>query len=90
MDREQNIRKKLLFRGNHRGTKELDLLVGGFISNCINSLNEKEIINLEDLLKENDLDLYNWITKKELPPIHYQNSLMQKLQNFKINASSFS
>jgi antitoxin CptB len=78
------LRKKLLFRSNHRGTKEMDILLGRFADINITSLTDQEVIDLEELINENDPDLYNWITGKISPPTHYQNSLMHKLQKFTI------
>lgn len=84
------LRKKLLFRSNHRGTKELDLLIGKFATFYINDLSEEEIFDLEEILNENDPDLYNWVTKHIDPPKKYQHSLMSKFQNFKVYETNFS
>lgn len=81
------LRKRLLFRSNHRGMKEIDLLLGRFADLNIDILNDEEIADLDELLNENDPDLYNWITNKVLPPVRYQHQLMKKLQLFKFNES---
>ena len=46
----ENFRKKLLFRSTHRGTKEMDLLLGGFFKENQNSLSENELLEFEKIL----------------------------------------
>ena len=57
-------RKKILFKCTHRGTKELDILLGNFVSKHINLLKSKELNYLEIILSFNDLDLYKILTNK--------------------------
>ena len=57
-------RKKLLFQSTHRGTKELDVLIGKFVSKHIDKLNTKDLNCLDNILKFNDMDLYMVLTKK--------------------------
>ena len=58
-------RKKILFKCTHRGTKELDILLGNFVSNHINLLKPKELDYLEVILGFNDVDLYKILTNKK-------------------------
>lgn len=67
-DTTQNMRKRLIFRSEHRGTKEMDLLLGSFAKKHVPDFNEVELAEYEALLEENDPDLYNWITERERPP----------------------
>ena len=57
-------RKKLLFQSTHRGTKELDVLIGKFVSKHIDKFNTKDLNCLDNILKFNDMDLYMVLTKK--------------------------
>ncbi|MFP4314570.1 MAG: succinate dehydrogenase assembly factor 2 [Alphaproteobacteria bacterium] len=61
-------RKRLIFRSEHRGTKEMDLLLGSFAKKYVPDFNEKELTEYEELLTNNDPDLYNWITGREEAP----------------------
>jgi len=45
-----NLIKKLLYRSNHRGTKEMDLLIGGFAIENLKKLNPEELKEFELLL----------------------------------------
>ena len=58
-------RKKILFKCTHRGTKELDILLGNFVSNHINLLKPEELGYLEVILGFNDIDLYKILTNKK-------------------------
>ena len=49
-----NLKKKILYRSEHRGTKEMDLLLSNFVKKYINSLNERELCELELLLNIDD------------------------------------
>ena len=72
----QNKRKKLIFRSWHRGTREMDLLLGSFADKHVNEFTEEQLEEYEDLLKENDPDLYNWFSKREEPPEDAKSSVM--------------
>ena len=49
------LKKKLLYRASYRGTKEMDILLSTFVKKHINKLNVKQLIELEDFLKFEDL-----------------------------------
>lgn len=51
-------RKRLLFRCWHRGTREMDLILGGFADAQIGNLSDQDVAELENLLEVPDPDLY--------------------------------
>lgn len=51
-------RKRLLFRCWHRGTREMDLILGGFADANIAALSDTEMADLESLMELPDPDLY--------------------------------
>ena len=57
------LKKKIIYRSSHRGSKEMDLLLGSFVNSCINKLNSEELIELENLLHLEDEIIYNWYFK---------------------------
>lgn len=63
-----NKRKRLVFRSWHRGTKEMDLLMGSFADRYVQGFSEDDLSEYDDILKCNDPDLYNWISGKEEAP----------------------
>ena len=58
-------KKKILFQCTHRGTKELDILLGNYVSNHINKLKSKELDYLDVILDFNDNNLFQILTKKK-------------------------
>ena len=51
-------RKRLLFRCWHRGTREMDLILGRFADNHIANLSDDDLTELERLIEVPDPDLY--------------------------------
>lgn len=58
-------KKKILFKCTHSGTKELDILLGSYVSHHINLLKSKELDDLDVVLSFSDLDLFKILTKKK-------------------------
>ena len=54
------LKKKIIYRSNYRGTKEMDKLLTAFTKKYINQLNENDLIDLEKLLNIDDTNLYNY------------------------------
>ena len=54
------LKKKIIYRSNYRGTKEMDKLLGAFTSKYINKLNNEDLLDLEKLLDIDDNNLYNF------------------------------
>ena len=75
-------RRRLLFRCWHRGTKEADILLGGFADEHVGSMDDSELDKLEQLLEQNDIDLYNWITAKFPWPANIENEITAALSAF--------
>jgi len=56
----EELKKKIIYRSNYRGTKEMDKLLGAFTNKYIDLLNEKELNELIRLLEIDDNNLYNY------------------------------
>lgn len=61
-------RKRLRYRAWHRGTKEMDLVLGPYADAHIDSLNVHDLDRLEKLMDEEDTDLLKWVMGQEAPP----------------------
>lgn len=73
-------RKRLIFRSDHRGTKEMDLLLGSFARRNIATLDDALVERFEVMLELSDPDLYNWITGQEPTPPEWEGPLMEMLR----------
>lgn len=63
-------RKRLRYRAWHRGTKEMDLILGPFADANIESYGAPELDRLEALMNEEDPPLLKWVMRQEEPPAH--------------------
>ena len=64
-------RKRLLWRATHRGIKEMDLILGGFVARNLDAFSEAEIVDLERIMDIPDQEMLSWATKQEeVPPLH--------------------
>ena len=54
------LKKKIIYRSNYRGTKEMDKLLGKFVKKYINDLHGKDLIDLDKFLNIDDTNLYNF------------------------------
>ena len=62
-------RKRLLWRATHRGIKEMDLILGGYVVKHLETFSEAEIADLERIMDSPDQDMLSWATKQaEVPP----------------------
>jgi len=72
-------RQRLKFRSWHRGTREMDLLLGSFADAYLEDLTADELSQYEAIMEESDPDLYNWITGAEAVPKDKDSEVMKKL-----------
>ena len=79
---KNEFQNKLIYRSWHRGTKELDLILGNFIQDNISDMKETEIKVYEDLLASEDPEIYNWIVKSENPPNQQLDNLIKKIRYY--------
>ena len=83
MENKKKIINKILYRSTHRGTKEMDILLGNFVKKYIDALNDKELNDLIELLNCEDSILYNWYfnnLNNELIPINKISGMLKKFK----------
>ncbi len=78
MDRTARL-KRLRFRAWHRGTKEADLMIGGFFDRYGETWSEAEIGWFEALLEEQDVDIMAWAIGTEAPPERFDGPMMRRM-----------
>lgn len=70
-------RKRLRYRASHTGTKETDLLFGGFVDVHVDSLSDPHLAQLEAMLDQaKDLDLLDWILGRVAVPEAFDNETL--------------
>ena len=54
------LKRKIIYRSNYRGTKEMDILLSSFVKSIIRQLNKEELENLLNFLNIDDDNLYKY------------------------------
>ena len=78
----ENRKKKLIFRSWHRGTKEMDQILGSFANKYVPQLNESELDLYEQLLENSDPEMYDWICGRVEVPANKNSKILEKLLNY--------
>ena len=79
-DLETN-KKKIIYKASHRGSKEMDILLGNFINKYIELFNENELNIFDSILDCDDDDIYQWMIGKKDVPTRYENRVFSLLIN---------
>ena len=77
------LKKKIVYRSNYRGTKEMDKLLGKFVKKYINDLQEKDLIDLDKFLNIDDANLYNFYNGFETDFEIKKNNISLLFKDFK-------
>jgi antitoxin CptB len=64
----------------HRGIKEADLILGGFVERNLDTFDDQDIDWFEGLFHCQDVDILAWITGKEKTPEAFDTPLMDRLK----------
>jgi antitoxin CptB len=75
-------RKRLLFRCWHRGTREMDLILGRFADAEIAALADAELAQLEHLIELPDPDLYAALSSDAVLAPEYRTALFHRIKSF--------
>jgi len=84
MKKESILKKKIIYRSEYRGTKEMDLLLGKFVKKYIDKFSDKELEHLEQFLKIDDDTLLKFYLDKKNELKLKDNKIFQLFKSFKI------
>ena len=79
------LKKKIIYRSNYRGTKEMDKLLGAFTKKYIDQLNPDELSELDKLLDIDDTNLYNFYNGLDCDVEIKDNNITFLFKNYKYN-----
>ena len=79
----KELKNKIIYRANYRGTKEMDSLLGSFTKKYINQLNEEELLLLSNLLNYDDENLYKLNQGQQLTIEIKNNKITELFKNYK-------
>ena len=77
------LKKKIIYRSNYRGTKEMDKLMGSFTKKYINKLSKNDLLDLEKLLDTDDDTLYNFYNGTNTTVDFEKNNINNLFKNYK-------
>ena len=83
MTNKEILKKQILYRSLHRGTKEMDILLGNFVKENINTLTDLDLIDLNNIIKLEDDVLQKWYFEEEdnnTIPINNVSNLLKKFK----------
>ena len=75
-------RKRLKYRSQHRGTKELDLLLGRFAVARLDSLDADQVDRFEALLEVPSPLVYAWVIGQDAPPPELDTDVLHLVRKF--------
>ncbi|MEH3046900.1 succinate dehydrogenase assembly factor 2 [Sphingomonas adhaesiva] len=79
MDHDISL-KRLRFRSWHRGTREADLMIGGFFDTHGHTWNAAQLDWFEALLEEQDVDIMGWAIGSIPCPPEWEGEMMQTMR----------
>ena len=79
----EQIKKKIIYRSNYRGTKEMDKLLGAFARKYLDQLNGEDLNQLIKLLEIDDNNLYNFYNGLSTDIQFEDNKINNLFKNFK-------
>jgi antitoxin CptB len=78
-------RKRLRYRAWHRGTREMDLVLGPFADAHFEQFGSAELDRIETLMDEEDTDLLKWVMGQEPIPQDADAELIARLIEYRLN-----
>ena len=79
----EQIKKKIIYRSNYRGTKEMDKLLGAFTKKYLDQLDYNDLNELIRLLEIDDNNLYNFYNGLQTNMEFEDNKINNLFKNFK-------
>jgi len=79
MDRETRL-KRLNFRSHHRGTREADMMIGGFFDAHGTGWSDAQMDWFEAFLEEQDVDIMAWGLRAQPVPKHWRGEMIDAFQ----------
>ena len=79
----ENLKKRILYRSQYRGTKEMDKLLSSFITKYIDEIDTSKLKNLENFLNIDDEDLYKFYNGDEKNFNFDDKYILNLFKNFK-------
>ncbi len=84
MSELESLKKKIIYRANYRGTKEMDILLGKFVDKYVNSFSLKQLEDLYVFLNLEDEIIYNFYQRKQYEKNIIKNEVSEYFLKFQL------
>tara|TARA_B100000929_G_scaffold253969_1_gene215043 strand:- start:13738 stop:13995 length:258 start_codon:yes stop_codon:yes gene_type:complete len=84
MNKIDSLKKKIKYRSEYRGIKEMDLLLSNFVNKYINTFDYDELINLYEILDKDDDVIFKWYSNKNANDSIPKNKVSDLLKKFRL------
>ena len=81
-DEDAVRRRKIGFRAWHRGTREMDLIMGRLADATLASLDAAALDSFEALMEQPDPDLYKWVSGEAAVPADVDAAFLARIRDF--------
>ena len=78
-----NLKKRLIYRSQYRGTKEMDKLIGSFVQSNIDKFNYIQLNELEKFLNIDDDTLYKFYNGLKIETVYVKSEILELFKDFK-------
>lgn len=76
-------RKRTLYRAWHRGTREMDLIIGMFADAFLPTCSDADLVRFESVIDEQDVDLLKWFIGQAPLPDTIDREMFEQIRAFK-------
>ena len=83
MNKINSLKKKIKYRSEYRGIKEMDLLLSKFVNKYIDTFNYEELIELYEILEKDDDIIFKWYSDDNENNSIQKNKVSKLLKVFK-------
>ena len=74
--------KRLIYRSSYTGTKELDLVLGGFARAHLQDLDARQLDSYEALVDAENPEIYAWVIQQDPPPAEHDTDVLHMIQGY--------
>ncbi len=84
MSKTDSLKKKIKYRSEYRGIKEMDLILGSFVKKYVDSFSYEELLDLYNILEKDDDTIFKWYSNNENNEEIAKSNVSNLLKNFKL------
>jgi antitoxin CptB len=77
-------RRRLIYRSDHRGVKENDIVLGQFAKAHLHGFDAAQLDRYEALLEESDNDIFDWVAGRAEIPSEKDTDVLRLLLAFQV------